>query len=1240
MIPLGGNPLPNEIKNHPDSFSNPASSRKLAALGSSGSTAMVWTLSGMVLAACGAHGGQIIHGGNGLPIPDPSSLFSGAFKGPLKGAVLYFDSNRDGMIDTADRTWDPANPRANSNFDEFGNARWVTGENGMAPGAPQGMFIADISNAIDVQSRQTFSAGDELRSLPSGGIATPITDVIAEMFYTPGATPPTETQIQGFIDTLFPGTERPEITLADILNLANYNTGEDPVETDPMAVSGYDTTRHMQYLIERAALGLEEATGTVTQRIAAVSELVDDDPDTVSAANTALMMAVDDDEATAMATARGVPVAAPAGGINIDEDTGAPGDGFTLQELASANRHTVKSLFFTDTKNADAARTFDSHGGIAFNVASLTNFKVLFDTDGDPATDNDLAADQGTRPSNPPTPTGTFWYVSASELSKLTLKIDANFFSASHASNMPLELDYFVYDGERWTDTETLRIAVNPVNDAPVIAQDSYSFRVVNFVRANDAVGAAITHTDVEGDTVTYALSGAGSQFFDISSTGQITRSSQGTIAVGQMFNLTVTATDTGGARDTASVTIEVIANRPAETVTLQGTQTLPDVDENTDITGTGLEVATLRVVDMDGGPHTLTLSGTHAHLFAIDEASSTAVANMANTYDVKLYLRSENEKLNYDTPTPTTMLSVSIIGSDGTASPVNINVTLNDVNEIPTTNPTTTIQIDESAANAYRIDVADFGYADEDGDPFHSMTITSLPSPSSGRLQLVSTTIVLTGGMFHVDTANLVNLRFIPAEGKTNSTASFDYYVSDGVANSATATFNIAVTADNDAPVFAQSAYTFSITDSHTTGVVGTAISATDPEGDPYTFSISDGDFEIDASSGEITLKTGTTLVGGATHNLTVTATETADPNSRSMVTVTVNVTRNTAPTIKYNDDETAKAVDITEGSTAATTQWSVLLADPDTADTVESLTARAMATSSTTGVPSTPTYASIDVAMKPDGRGGLVADTDGTDRDLDIPVPTGPNGVAVYGTYGMFTLTRGSSSMAGELSVEYKLFTAAQLKTQYDLVQALNTNETLQDKLTVYAHDGKNESTPLTYTVTIEGETNITPTITWAAMATGGPTISGNIATFTYGDGGTNPIPNTGVTDPVAQTFNIADANTSDRVLDLFVRGKIETGTSNPLNLTKTDYGMARNDVGAGPPSTSIFGTYGDFILTRDATGAILTVTYEFDEGLFGAGGTNPLTADVYEELNIFVSDGQDPTDPLIYTIHIDVA
>ncbi|MEZ6056344.1 MAG: hypothetical protein R3C01_06530 [Planctomycetaceae bacterium] len=94
---------------------------------------------------------------------------------------------------------------------------------------------------------------------------------------------------------------------------------------------------------------------------------------------------------------------------------------------------------------------------------------------------------------------------------------------------------------------------------------------------------------------------------------------------------------------------------------------------------------------------------------------------------------------------------------------------------------------------------------------------------------------------------------------------------------DSATVTINVvAAEPVNHAPVFGQSAYSWSVQTTAVSGAVVGTITATDADGDGVTLALaSSSPFVFDAVTGELTVGDASLLVDGATHSYTVTATD-----------------------------------------------------------------------------------------------------------------------------------------------------------------------------------------------------------------------------------------------------------------------------------------------------------------------------------------------------------------------------
>ena len=144
--------------------------KRRLAIKSSGETVFVWTISGIVLAACGGGGG----GGGGfssgpstrVPTAPPVNVSDG----PVSGARVYFDTDGDGEVSAAEMEADG----------------YRTGEDGQTERLPLAYrgaaFVAIVDGAIDTDTGKTLSGSYQSIASPDDGqhrIATPITDLIA-----------------------------------------------------------------------------------------------------------------------------------------------------------------------------------------------------------------------------------------------------------------------------------------------------------------------------------------------------------------------------------------------------------------------------------------------------------------------------------------------------------------------------------------------------------------------------------------------------------------------------------------------------------------------------------------------------------------------------------------------------------------------------------------------------------------------------------------------------------------------------------------------------------------------------------------------------------------------------------------------------------------------------------------------------------------------------------------------------
>ena len=116
-----------------------------------------------------------------------------------------------------------------------------------------------------------------------------------------------------------------------------------------------------------------------------------------------------------------------------------------------------------------------------------------------------------------------------------------NFFGAN-------DFSYTVTDGEDFSETVTVTLNMQAVNDAPIPSAASYTFSITELATGGDAVGT-ISALDIEGDGIVYSLSAGDISLFEIDpTTGAITVKGifPFDFETNQAHTLTATVTDDG----------------------------------------------------------------------------------------------------------------------------------------------------------------------------------------------------------------------------------------------------------------------------------------------------------------------------------------------------------------------------------------------------------------------------------------------------------------------------------------------------------------------------------------------------------------------------------------------------------------------------------------------------------------------------------------------------------------------
>ena len=427
-------------------------------------------------------------------------------------------------------------------------------------------------------------------------------------------------------------------------------------------------------------------------------------------------------------------------------------------------------------------------------------------------------------------------------------------------------------DDGNLTDTITVTINVTNVNEAPTFPGTTATREVAENGGANANVGLPVTATDVDsGDTRAYALSGADSGSFTISSsTGQITAdASLNFEAVKNTFTVVVTATDDGNLTDTITVTINV--TNVNEAPTFPGTTATREVAENGGANANvGLPVT---ATDVDSGDtRAYALSGADSGSFTISSSTGQITADAS---------------LNFEAVKNTFTVVVTATDDGNLTDTITVTINVTNVNEAPTFPGTTaTREVAENGGANANVGLPVTATDVDSGDT----RAYALSGADSGSFTISSST-----GQITADAS--LNFEAVKNTFTVVVTATDDGNLTD------TITVTINVTNVNEAPTFPGTTATRSVAENGGANAnVGLPVTATDVDsGDTREYALSgadSGSFTISSSTGQITADASLNFEA-VKNTFTVVVTATDDGNLTDTITVTINVTNvNEAPT------------------------------------------------------------------------------------------------------------------------------------------------------------------------------------------------------------------------------------------------------------------------------------------------------------------------------------------------------
>ena len=456
-------------------------------------------------------------------------------------------------------------------------------------------------------------------------------------------------------------------------------------------------------------------------------------------------------------------------------------------------------------------------------------------------------------------------------------------------TKMPLDheakSDYSVLvkavDGRGGSDTIGVTIKVTNVNESPKFSGNLGVHSVPEDTAPGVDIGAPVTATDPENDTLTYSLDSAGAQVFAIdASTGQLQTKAALDYETARTHSVEVHVSDrknAQGTTDTAvdddiSVTITVTnVNEPPAFTEAAPSRSVP---ENS---GIGTDVGyPVMATDPDGDTLTYSLDGTDKDFFSINTSSGQL--------QTKTELDYESGKRSY-----TVTVSVSDgKNADGNAdttadATVTVTIAVTDENEAPEATIRSTVR-----------------YAENDTDPVDTYTATD---PERGTI-----TWTLPGTDMDDFRISKVNDKGVlefrtppnfeaPADADTNNVYLVTVEVSDGNISDAlevtVTVFNV-----NEPPAFPAETGARNVDENTAAGQnLGDAVAAVDPERDTLIYKLAGTDgasFAIDTATGQLRTRAPLDYETESTYLVTVHVRDSLDQDDRvnAVTDDTINIT------------------------------------------------------------------------------------------------------------------------------------------------------------------------------------------------------------------------------------------------------------------------------------------------------------------------------------------------------------
>ena len=237
-------------------------------------------------------------------------------------------------------------------------------------------------------------------------------------------------------------------------------------------------------------------------------------------------------------------------------------------------------------------------------------------------------------------------------------------------------------DGSAVTANSVLTEGATAANDPPKFANDAETREIPENTAVGGNAGAPVKATDPDGDALEYALSGTGSDKFNVDENGQIKVAAALDYETTASYELTLTAEDPNSLSDTVTVTIDVtnVNDAPGTPMAITGALVIVGGGENlsspeiVDSTATMAVLHTYRTAGSASGQEAWSLSGDDATAFSIDASSGELTFAAAPDYENPADADTDN------------MYEVTVVASAGSSrDTASVTVTVTNVEEMGT---------------------------------------------------------------------------------------------------------------------------------------------------------------------------------------------------------------------------------------------------------------------------------------------------------------------------------------------------------------------------------------------------------------------------------------------------------------------------------------------------------------------------------------------------------------------------